>query len=100
MVRETSITNPIIKYLNEKTAGFAWKYHSSGYGITGLPDVFFLFEGKLFGFEVKPVSKKASRIQKHRIAQLRKNGAVAAVVHSVAELKIVLDENGIEHGTS
>jgi Holliday junction resolvase len=84
-MNEKQITTKIIAYL--KSEGFfVWKQHGSAFQQSGLPDVFAVKGGKLFGFEVKRPGGVVSKLQQKRIADLQKAGALVCVVRSVEEV--------------
>jgi Holliday junction resolvase len=79
MSKESSITATICRNLRQRGI-FHWKTTGSVFGKSGLPDLMVVIEGRLIALEVKRPGKAATRLQKHRMEQLRKAGAVAEVV--------------------
>ena len=81
MAREKAITDAICRRLRE--AGL-WhvKLHGSPMQRRGLPDLLIIVDGRAVFLEVKRPGLGATRLQGHRIAELREAGAVAGVVHS------------------
>ena len=90
-MKETVITNAIMKYLKTIPQSYAAKWHGSQYGTAGMPDIVFVLRGRTYFFEVKMPTGYLSKIQKIVIGRLRDAGAVVEVVHSVREAQEVLE---------
>ena len=82
---ESKIQSDIIKWLKSRPNTFTYKHQPDPKGI---PDVHHIEQGHAFYFEVKrTASDDARKLQKKRIRQLRKAGATALVVRSVADVR-------------
>jgi len=68
-----------------KAGCWVLKLHGGPMQLSGIPDLLVVRDGKAHFFEVKLPGKKATKLQQHRIDQLRGHGAVAEVVTSVEE---------------
>lgn len=61
--------------------------------IAGIPDLFFLWKGKLYGFEVKVTGDRQSEAQKEIEAKLKANGAEYYIVKNTPDKFVeVFDE--------
>ena len=81
-----SVSGPTIKALNAIPGCVAYKIHVSAYQMAGLPDIFCCCRGQCYWFESKlPKGAKPRPIQVVRMAELRKAGAIVAVIHSKEE---------------
>lgn len=91
---ETTLTRHIMKAL--KAGGlFVVKYPGGAFGTTGTPDVLCCMDGRFVGLEIKlpyPSKHDVSKIQAHRIKQIREAGGIAGVACSVEEAFSVLEE--------
>ena len=91
MPTEKSITNSILKRLNEQNQCKAIKMHGSMYSTRGTPDILCVKDGHAIFLEVKQPGKKPTVIQEQQIAAWRGAKATADVVTSVQEaLALVL----------
>jgi hypothetical protein len=87
---EASIVAAIKRHL--KNEGWAvWKNHGSQYSDKGLPDLMAGRQGVFVAFEVKRPGKGPTDSQRKWIERLRLEGFIAAVVHSVDEVKEQLE---------
>lgn len=86
---EASITTAIRKYLKSIDDVWFFKVHGGPFQTAGIPDILACRDGRLFGFEVKQVGKKATPIQQRTIDLINDAGGVALVVHSVADVEAV-----------
>ena len=57
----------------------------------GMPDILFVYGGRLYAFEVKRPGGRATALQLHTLGQLRRAGAVAAVVYSWQDVKEIIE---------
>lgn len=89
---EKSIVNSILKYLNSLPQCRAEKTWGGGYGNAGKPDITGCLNGRRFELEVKVPGGKATPLQKVTLEQWKEAGAIAAVVHSVDEVKEIMKE--------
>lgn len=60
------------------------------YGTAGIPDIIACVDGRFFGFEVKTVDGKPTKLQEATICRICASGGTAAVVHSVEEVRCIL----------
>jgi len=89
---EASITAAIVRYLR-KVPG-CW--HVKIYGGTsmqraGLPDLIVCYRGRFFALEVKSPAGRTTKLQQHTIREIVRAGGVAAIVRSVEEARIILE---------
>ncbi len=89
MATEASIVSTICANLKRRGI-FHWKTTGSVFGKSGLPDLMVVIEGRLIALEVKRPGKAATRLQQHRMEQLRKAGAVAEVVTGWPEVAALI----------
>ena len=89
---EKQIQDSILHYLKKSfPSSVVWKLHEDPvFGVIGIPDIFFAYNGKAFFFEVKDSGKGASKIQEVVLNKLVKNGIIAEVVYSVLQVKLIL----------
>ncbi len=76
-MKETPITNSILKYLNALPNCKATKRHTGLYGRVGEPDITGCKDGKHFEIEVKVPGKTPTGIQWQRIREWKDAGALA-----------------------
>ena len=60
------------------------------YGTAGIPDIIACVDGRFFGFEVKTVDGKPTKLQEATIRRIQASGGTAAVVRSVEEVRCIL----------
>lgn len=114
-VSEKSVETIILKYLSILPATFAWKNNSTGifdpkrgvfrksknqYAINGVSDILGIHNGRLLAIEVKaPDDKKgASEDQQKFIDRVIKEGGIAGVARSVADVRQILAKADSEGG--
>ena len=90
---ESSIVAAVVRYLKTLPCIFIWKTHGGPYG-QGMPDIYCLYRGETFWFEVKRPGKTATRLQEEKIKALRAAGATAEVVTSLDEVKQIIGGEG------
>lgn len=91
MTKEYSgVVVKIMKYINALPNGKAINIHGSVYSEKGTPDIIGCIGSKFVAFECKKKGGKPTEIQKYRIEQWRKAGAIAHIVYSLDEAKEVL----------
>lgn len=88
---EKDLNKDIYKYLSTLKNCFYWKNHGNAYSRIGLPDIMAIHDGKIYCFECKLKTNKATLIQLKVIAIINKCGGIAAVVHSVEEVKRLIE---------
>ena len=89
-MRENAIVKAILGYLRGLNGVFCWKEHGGQYGTAGVPDIICCCEGKFVALEVKVPGNKPTELQKRTLEAIEAAGGVAAVVHSVDEVKEVM----------
>lgn len=94
---EASITRAILKYLNSLPGCRAIKSFGSGRR-AGEPDIYCVYRGRFFALEVKRPGGKPTRLQALTLEKWERAGAVAAVVHSVAEVRAIIEGEGAAPG--
>ena len=62
----------------------------------GTPDILVCIKGKFIGIEVKVGKNKPTRIQEHRMGQIREAGGTTVVIYSREELWKFLYLHGLE----
>lgn len=93
MTTERAIVKAILAYLNSLPGCLARKRWGGGMGVAGDPDIDACIRGRSVQFEVKRPGERPTALQAKRLGEWRQAGAVVAVVHSVAEVRAVLEEN-------
>jgi hypothetical protein len=93
MTTERAIVKAILVYLNGLPGCLARKRWGGGMGVAGDPDIDACVCGRSVQLEVKRPGERPTPLQLKRIEEWRRAGAVVAVVHSVAEVRVVLKEN-------
>jgi len=88
---EKSIVNSILKYLNSLPQCRAEKTWGGGYGNAGKPDITGCLKGRRFELEVKKPGGKLTKLQEVTLRKWFEAGAITGVVHSVDEVKEVLN---------
>jgi len=76
----------------EYPASIVRKRHGTVYTTAGDPDLTILYSGIHIECELKRPGEEARPLQLRRLEQWRAAGAVTAVVHSVAEMRQVMEE--------
>jgi hypothetical protein len=91
MPLESAITRSIQKYAASR-GWWTLKVHGGPFQTAGIPDLLCVKHGLAVFLEVKQPGKYATKLQNHRIAEIKNvGGAVAEVVKSVDEAREVLD---------
>jgi len=93
MTTERAIVKAILAHLNSLPKCLARKRWGGGMGVAGDPDIDACIRGRSVQLEVKRPGERPTPLQLKRIEEWRRAGAVVAVVHSVAEVRAVLEEN-------
>ena len=99
-VKESTITNSIIKLLKTVPNNFVRKMHGSRMQGGGIPDIYFTcaaIEGKSVWIEVKrPEDGAVSPLQQHTLNKISRTKAITMVVTSKAEVEDWLVDMGID----
>lgn len=88
---EKEIVAKILRYLKTVPRCFAWKEHGGMYGTAGVPDIIACIDGRFYAFEVKTATGKTTAIQNATIRKILACGGTAVVVHSVDEVRAVIN---------
>ena len=88
---EKEIVAKILRYLKTVPMCFAWKEHGGMYGTAGLPDIIACINGKFYAFEVKTPGGKTTKLQESTIRKILACGGTVSVVHSVDEVRAVIN---------
>ena len=94
-MKEKDIVKEILQYLRTMPRCFCWKEHGGMYGTAGIPDIIACVDGRFFGFEVKTVDGKPTKLQEATIRRIRASGGTAAVVRSVEEVRWIFEHANI-----
>lgn len=86
---EKAVVNAIMRYLNQQPNCYVVKTHGSIYS-TGQPDLLGCYRGRMLALEVKRPGGKPTKLQMAMLKKWEAAGAIAAVVHSVEEVKGIL----------
>jgi len=112
-VREKDIENLLLKYLNILPSTFAWKNNSTGiydakrgcyrkqqnkWAINGVSDILGVHHGRLLAIEVKTPSGKVTAEQQEFIDRVQREGGIAFVARSVADVRQMLAEFATREG--
>lgn len=90
-MREADIVRSIMNYLKSVPYCFAWKEHGGMYGTAGIPDIICCYNGRFIGFEVKMPKGQPTKLQESTIRKIQRCNGIAAVVHSVSEVRGIID---------
>ena len=66
------------------------KRHGSGMGLSGDPDVYVLWKGRHFEIELKRSGEDPTPLQRLRLEEWGKAGALVGVVRSLEDLREIL----------
>lgn len=89
---EKDITSKILKYLKSQEYCFCFKEHGGRFGTAGIPDIICCYNGRFIAFEVKTEKGKTTELQKSVIRKINAACGLAAVVRSVEDVKLIIDE--------
>jgi hypothetical protein len=92
---ESNLKRSVMKMLaKEFPAAQVRKRHGSVYSTAGDPDLYILSRGVHIECELKQPGQEPTPLQAHRLEAWRQAGALVAVVHTVAEMRAVMDSLG------
>jgi len=94
-VRENSIVKAILRYLNGLPECVARKRWGSAMGLAGDPDIDACIRGRSVQIEVKRPGGKPTPLQRRRLEEWRRAGAVVGVVDSVGQVRELLEREGL-----
>ena len=89
MITEAKIVEAIISEVY-KRGGKTIKIHGNAFQESGTPDVIGILEGKMLAIECKIPGEEPTKIQKYRLTQWAKAGAITGVAHSLDEFKTII----------
>lgn len=92
-MKESDIVRAILKYLKTVPNCFAWKEHGGMYGTAGVPDIIACIGGRFYALEVKTEKGKATALQEATIRKIQNAGGIAAIVRSVDEVRVLLQDS-------
>ena len=95
MTSERAIVKSILTYLNGISGCLARKRWGGGMGVAGDPDIDACVHGRSLQLEVKRPGEKPTPLQVKRLEEWRDAGAIVAVVTSVMEVRILLQDRGL-----
>ena len=87
---EKAIVNSIMRYLQSLPGCYAFKTHGSIYG-SGQPDIVGCIKSRAFALEVKRPGGRPTKLQVYMLEKWKAAGAITGIVHSVDEVKEVLN---------
>jgi hypothetical protein len=88
---ESNLKRQVMRMLSAEFPGaVVRKRHGTVYTTAGDPDLMILFRGVHIECELKRPGEQPTQIQVHRLQQWSAAGAVTAVVHSVVEMRQVM----------
>ena len=93
-MKESTLVNKILKYLNSLPNCKAIKRHTGFYGRAGEPDITGCKDGKHFEIEVKVVGKFPTEVQHRRIEEWREAGAMAFWTNNLESVEILINNEG------
>lgn len=92
----SGVVTPILKYLNSLPGGKAINVHGGPYSERGTPDIIGCINGQMVAFECKRDEKEdPTPIQKWRLCEWIKAGAVVGGVSDVFHVKLILQLMGV-----
>ena len=89
---ESAITGEIQRFLAVTPGWWGFKVQGGGSQMRGVPDIVGCYNGQFVGFEVKrPIVGRLSKLQEHRIEQIKAAKGHAFVVYSVEDVRQALE---------
>lgn len=67
------------------------KRHGTAFGVAGDPDIYMILNGRHCEIELKRPGEEATPLQRLRLAEWERAGAVVGVVHNINELRAFLE---------
>ncbi len=95
--REKTIQRGIITELEKRYEDRVWVRvkHGDAYAVVGDPDIYGCLHGWMFVLEVKDENGKLTKIQKHRLRQAYRAGALVGAVCSVEHAMEILHARSV-----
>jgi hypothetical protein len=97
-MKETTITNKVLKEINALPRAKALKRHGSVFGKAGEPDIDASIGGRSVQIEMKVPGERPTDLQTKRLAEWAASGAVAFWATSWAEVRARLVAEGLMGG--
>ena len=89
--REVQLKSRVIRQL-EDAGAWVLKTHSAGYQRKGIPDIIVCYRGRFAAIETKRPGKCPTRLQAHRMRQIRDADGVAVVIRDARDVdRLLLD---------
>ena len=82
---EKDLKNQVLKYL--KKFPNVWVYHPSDKWVSGVPDILFLKDRRLWAIELKVGKNKPTKLQLHTLSKINKAGGCAFVAYNLETVK-------------
>jgi hypothetical protein len=95
MTSERAIVKAILTYLNGLPGCLARKRWGGGMGVAGDPDIDACVCGRSVQLEVKRPGEAPTPLQVKRLEEWRRAGSVVGVVHSVDEVRALIEKNSL-----
>lgn len=89
----SSVVVKIMKWINSMPNGKAINIHGSVYSEKGTPDIIGCIGSRFIALECKKSKGKPTEIQKYRIKEWQRCGAIAGIVYSFEEAKELIDKH-------
>lgn len=86
-MKESSLRDQVMRWLKAQPDVWVVKYPGGLYGRSGIPDILGACSGRFFAFELKTGKGRVSPLQELEIERIRRSGAHARVVRSLAEVQ-------------
>lgn len=90
MPKESTLQKHIMSYLRDRGA-YVFKVVGSPMQDHGTADLLACYRGRFIAIEVKLPGEKESKMQEVRRRQVQDAGGITEVVHSMEELKVMLE---------
>lgn len=94
-MKEKTLVNKIVNYLNEQPGCYARKIHGSRFS-AGFPDIHATWQGRSLWFEVKTLKGRLTPLQEKELIKWRNAGATAMVVRGLAEVETLFLPSRLE----
>lgn len=91
-VKESSIQDRILRYLNNLPQARAYNNHGSAWQGAGRPDIFCCYHGQFIAIEVKRPEEEPTKLQAHELQKLAGAGAITLVAKSLDDVKGLVQE--------
>lgn len=92
-MKESRIQSNILKWLRQRPNSYTIKI--SDMWAVGVPDIFHIEDTVFYAFEVKTPKGKATKLQLHTLATLKKAGAQCAIVRSLKDVMNIVSADTV-----